>query len=485
MVSSGGSAFGRWLKLTRGPAVWVRPEAPVRAALPMPQSRPLRVWGAPGVPDAVGTALQAAQGLVVVAAAVAEVAVAAADAPPPALPPDGPALVALGDPRTADSRWLEVEVDTWSTTAAFVHAPERVARRAAAARRVGKGRGDDELAWLDAVRTVTSADGAAAAWPDEIVAGGDGEAGLAASLAAVTAVARAGWVVVPSAGALRERFGVELPVDGVVGVPIGARTADGVLLVWVRTGGSAWVREAVPSVRAVAAAAHAGALERRLAAAETSRRGLDRLTRRLLSVVGHDLRNPLFAVQLAVKVLEREHGRTETIATLHRATGTATQLVRRLVDAGRQVLDVPSAPPPGGVSDLREALDRSSAEVGRLRPDVPRPDTSSAPRVAVAMEPSTLERVLTAVLDNAVVHGTGATVRVDLADGRARIEVRNVGRLPFSDLDRLEPFEHRANGGLGVGLYCARRLAAACGATLEVRPEGDYVLARLVVGLVR
>jgi two-component system sensor histidine kinase KdpD len=101
-------------------------------------------------------------------------------------------------------------------------------------------------------------------------------------------------------------------------------------------------------------------------------------------------------------------------------------------------------------------------------------------RVVGEWDPAKLERIVTNLVTNALVHGKGAPIEVSAHDGGARavLEVRDHGAgVPEADRERIfRPLEHvdvaHHARGLGLGLYVARGLAQAMG--------GDVLLATTV-----
>jgi signal transduction histidine kinase len=284
---------------------------------------------------------------------------------------------------------------------------------------------------------------------------------------------------------MRRVFGMGVPVDAMIAVTAGRRPADGLVVLAARRGGPEWLAHAVPAAYRVADSWARRAAEARVDALENRLAMHDRLLRRVLTIVSHDLRNPLFAIQLGVKVLERQSGTSDTIQSLQRSVALGTTTLRRVVEAARAVLESPVESSP---SDEEAAIaDICRGVLGRLahsqRVDV---DVDEALRVRMAQD--TLERLVQPLLANALQHGAPNTpVRLSTSrDGRnVVLEIANEGNLPFSSVDDLEPFEFRSGDGLGVGLVLAQRLARASGAELEVLQDGSTIRARLGVPLAR
>jgi signal transduction histidine kinase len=96
----------------------------------------------------------------------------------------------------------------------------------------------------------------------------------------------------------------------------------------------------------------------------------------------------------------------------------------------------------------------------------------------VAADPVVAERILAVLLDNLLRHGGGAgEVIVEADPHTVRLTFRNPGELPFARLADVGPFDHRSRGGLGVGLFVARRLSEANGLGLSVEGQNGVVTA--------
>ncbi|MCW2270139.1 Bacteriophytochrome [compost metagenome] len=198
-----------------------------------------------------------------------------------------------------------------------------------------------------------------------------------------------------------------------------------------------------------------------------------------IAVLGHDLRNPLFAItagaELLTQRLEEEKSRAiaQHILTCGRR---ATQLVRDVLDFARGRLGngivVAIKPCP----DLADALQHVTSELQRVHPHrqiiqhIGDLDGIDCDRERVS-------QLLSNLLANALTHGD-ATQPVDIsAQVRDRVFVLGVhnfgkpiaapvlGQLfqPFS-----RPISDTPQTGLGLGLYIANQIALAHGGRMEV-----------------
>lgn len=200
---------------------------------------------------------------------------------------------------------------------------------------------------------------------------------------------------------------------------------------------------------------------------------------RLAAEVAHDLRSPAGAIVMAGCEL------AEATADLPDwATETGRLIVaqaERLLAMGEQFLSARREQPERlslgeAVSELVELLAPVSRASGRsLLLDV----VCDAHVVTTTID---LQRTLSNLVHNALRHtpeGTAVTLTVDSDDQRATIAVRDQGAGISPDL-LTRIFERgvtRAEGGHGLGLHIARRLAAAHGGALRVwnHPRGGAV----------
>lgn len=278
--------------------------------------------------------------------------------------------------------------------------------------------------------------------------------------------------VAAPASAVEEAVGLT-DADGLIGASLADREPTWVVAV-VSRDGAEWVRRALPVVRAAVDARDRATLADRLAEARATTKHHDENIRKLLSVLTHDLRNVFFPIQLALKVLERQIGTPKQMGTLARSVATGSDLVRRLADATWVFGGEAPKRHPSDSSDLAEVCAKVQKRVRDRYPDAQLNIVDVvAPKVVSFSEP-VLEGIVHTLVSNAVAHGGRAHLTCSyLPDGSARVLVRNEGRLPFNDLAQIEPFQHRARGGLGLGLYAAHHLAAAQGLSLTVSNAAD------------
>jgi len=205
-----------------------------------------------------------------------------------------------------------------------------------------------------------------------------------------------------------------------------------------------------------------------------------------LSIASHELRTPLTPLSMQAKAVERivasqvpdDKVRSEVLrrlATCARQVERMTRLVLNLLDvsrlrAGRLELQLDDCDLRELTSDItarfQEELSRSGRHI-ELLADGP---------VVGRWDRSRVDQVLTNLVSNAVRYGGRKPIAVALAraPGRATISVSDQGTgIEEKDLSRIfERFERgessRSHGGLGLGLYIARRIVEAHGGTIAV-----------------
>ncbi len=206
----------------------------------------------------------------------------------------------------------------------------------------------------------------------------------------------------------------------------------------------------------------------------------------VLSIVSHDLGNPLSAIRVSARVLERllEAGNLEQARTqLDGIRGAALQMERlirdllevRRIETGRLRL-----------VRRREAVDRLVDEAVRCLRDVAREqDVSVIGRVneevpaTVLVDADRVQQILSNLIGNALKHaspGDTITVTADPADDAVVFSVRDTGPgIPAEHLphvfDRFWQASQQGSHGIGLGLAIVKGLTEAHGGAVAVDSE--------------
>ncbi|MBW4643164.1 MAG: PAS domain-containing protein [Goleter apudmare HA4340-LM2] len=218
--------------------------------------------------------------------------------------------------------------------------------------------------------------------------------------------------------------------------------------------------------------------------AETANRAKDEF----LSILSHELRNPLNALLGWANLLRTrqldEAGVNRGLQAIEQSAQAQSQLIGDLLDisrisSGRLRLDTEQVEL---VPIIEEAINvvRLSAEAKNLQIES---RLDSTPRTIVG-DPSRLQQVLWNLLSNAIKFtpaGGRITVTLDYTDSQAQIQVSDTGQgvsaefLPhlFDRFYQADVSKTRANSGLGLGLAIARHIAELHGGTVEAASQGE------------
>jgi len=220
-----------------------------------------------------------------------------------------------------------------------------------------------------------------------------------------------------------------------------------------------------------------------LGRARSQAEGANRAKDEFLAMLGHELRNPLSAITTAAQVLRmRPEGPAAISAqgVLQRQTAHLTKLVDDLLDASRVSR--------GKIEVERRPLD-FAALVQRVAVQVV--GSSSKHQLDLRLgsawvsgDDTRLEQIVTNLLSNAVRYSPdGGAIRLVLARaaGRVLLSVRDEGvgmdaeLLPrvFDLFVQGERGIARSQGGLGIGLTLAHRLAELHGGRLDAHSDGE------------
>lgn len=210
----------------------------------------------------------------------------------------------------------------------------------------------------------------------------------------------------------------------------------------------------------------------------TDERAASALREKFIAVLGHDLRNPLAAIDAGVKTLHREtlSERGARVLTLLDGTiGRMGKLIENVLDFARTRMGE------GIVADCSSVAVEPviSHIVGELRAAYPSAliETEIAPLTPIVCDPARIAQLFSNLIANAIVHGRSDTlVRIHAAivDRHFEFFVENKGDPIAPDtMERLfAPFARGelrpSQQGLGLGLYIASEVARAHGGTLAV-----------------
>ncbi len=200
-----------------------------------------------------------------------------------------------------------------------------------------------------------------------------------------------------------------------------------------------------------------------------------------LAMLGHELRNPLAAITLAIASLPDGEGDGGTHDILERQTRHLKNLVDDLLDisritAGKIILHRAEANLAEAAGNCVAAM-RARANAHRLTIRFERSD------VWVNGDPDRLEQVVSNLLSNAIKYtpaGGSIEVFVGRERGDALLRVRDTGKgiAPemltriFDLFTQADVTLDRAEGGLGVGLTLVRKLVELHDGSVEAHSDG-------------
>lgn len=215
----------------------------------------------------------------------------------------------------------------------------------------------------------------------------------------------------------------------------------------------------------------------------------DELHRRddFLSMMAHELRNPLAPIFTAVAILKRSPGLSEKEQGVVNIVGNQSRQLKRLVDdlldasrlaTGRITLQRSPTRLDALVRQLSDAMQAVAAEKQqRLLLQLP------AQPVVLDADAERVSQILHNLLDNAFKFGApggDVSLRLQIEGDTAVVTVTDEGigiapeRLKdlFKPFSQIDPGIARSNGGLGLGLSTSRSLAEMHGGTLTAESPG-------------
>ena len=212
----------------------------------------------------------------------------------------------------------------------------------------------------------------------------------------------------------------------------------------------------------------------------------------ILAIVGHDIRDPLNAINLAALQLQ---GVADAAGTVRKHAEMVMRGVQRIENIVGDLLDLSREREGTGIpiepkaTDLRLLCRQIMDELETIARDREITFDCDADGRG-AWDERRILQALSNLTSNAVQHGRpGSPVRLRLSgdEQRVAVEVHNEGTIPGELMPRLfEPFRsgrhHASRGdGLGLGLFIAKAIAYAHGGGLEVDSSDGATTFRLVL----
>jgi len=202
------------------------------------------------------------------------------------------------------------------------------------------------------------------------------------------------------------------------------------------------------------------------------------LREQFIAVLGHDLRNPLFAISAGAEMLLRKHPDPAIDVRVRNILGSA-QRATRLVDdvldfaRGRLGKGIPVNIQP--CADLTEAVQQVVTEIRNVHPQRTI-HASIGDLQGLPCDRARIAQLLSNLLANAVAHGDPAgdiEVIAQVEHGALMLAVKNQGHIPEAVLPHLfqpysRPSASTPQAGLGLGLYIASQIAQSHGGHLHV-----------------
>ena len=204
-----------------------------------------------------------------------------------------------------------------------------------------------------------------------------------------------------------------------------------------------------------------------------------------LAMLAHELRNPLAAIRYAVALgqMSPQNAAEEMFGIIDRQTGNLAHLIDDLLDVSRisrdkvtlrqENVDV-AALIEGAAATVRPLMEEKSHELILDLPEQP---------MTVFADPTRAEQILANLLTNAAKYtnkggritiqaaADGSDVVIDVIDTGIGLSPELIHRMfdLFAQADRTLD---RAEGGLGIGLTVARKLAEMQGGSISAESEG-------------
>lgn len=207
-------------------------------------------------------------------------------------------------------------------------------------------------------------------------------------------------------------------------------------------------------------------------------RGTAELREQFIAVLGHDLRNPLFAINFGAERLLRKHPNPATdplVRHILTSGRRASQLVEDVLDFARGRMGSGIPLHLNDCQDLQDALQHVVLEVQSVNPQrLIQADIGDLR--GVYGDRDRLAQLLSNLVANAIHHGSHdgpVEVAARVEDDQFTLTVKNPGQIDELALPRLfqpysRPVKDTPQAGLGLGLYIVKQIADAHGGELKV-----------------
>ncbi|GGJ91791.1 GAF domain-containing protein [Pseudomonas matsuisoli] len=213
---------------------------------------------------------------------------------------------------------------------------------------------------------------------------------------------------------------------------------------------------------------------------------VDEMRRRLIAVLGHDLRNPLQSISMAASMLSADDARTTELRKhITHSSGRMERLIMQILDMSRLQagLGITVNKVPTDLSELVSAIAAESDMAFRGTPL----ECTIQPDVRANIDPDRYAQLIANLLSNARQHGlAGHATHLHLHATAGEIALRVCNYAPLLPASTLQnmfvPFKQfsppnaQNRGGLGIGLYICHAIAVAHGGTLTVEQRDDGLI---------
>lgn len=217
----------------------------------------------------------------------------------------------------------------------------------------------------------------------------------------------------------------------------------------------------------------------RTEAALVEEREIADLREQFIAVLGHDLRNPLFAIGAGAELLQRrihDEKNLGIVRHIHTSARRASQLIEDVLDFARGRLGAGIVVNLQDCPELAKSLEHVVSEIQRVHPqrsiELKIGDLSG-----IVCDVERVGQLLSNLVSNAISHGAPQSpVRVlaHVDEGTFALSVHNQGEpIPAAVKTQLfkpfsRPGHNSPRSGLGLGLYIAHQIALAHGGHMDV-----------------